>query len=156
MAYARGRIRPLVIALLLALVAPAATVYSAEPASVLDIVLSEIEKRIIKDYYDASSTGRANDKEDGAKKKKGKGGTMPPGLAKRSDLPPGLARQLERNGTLPPGLAKRDLPAELESRLPKRSSSQRRVVIDRDVVLIEEASGLVLDVLKDVLTKTTQ
>ena len=32
---------------------------------------------------------------------------LPPGLAKRGDLPPGLEKQLRRNGTLPPGLQKK-------------------------------------------------
>ncbi len=31
---------------------------------------------------------------------------LPPGLAKRGQLPPGLQKQLRRNGTLPPGLQK--------------------------------------------------
>ena len=30
---------------------------------------------------------------------------LPPGLAKRDELPPGLEKQLEKNGTLPPGLS---------------------------------------------------
>jgi hypothetical protein len=32
---------------------------------------------------------------------------LPPGLAKREELPPGLEMQVEKNGSLPPGLAKR-------------------------------------------------
>ncbi|MDE3165012.1 MAG: hypothetical protein KGN36_04325, partial [Acidobacteriota bacterium] len=45
---------------------------------------------------------------------------LPPGLAKRSDLPPGLEKQLRRNGTLPPGLQKKlvAFPPDLERRLP--------------------------------------
>ncbi len=39
---------------------------------------------------------------------------LPPGLAKRDELPPGLRRQLVRNGTLPPGLQKRCRPFPLE------------------------------------------
>jgi hypothetical protein len=77
---------------------------------------------------------------------------LPPGLAKRDTLPPGLARQIEKNGTLPPGLAKRDLPADLESRLPRRRGGQRRIVVDDDVVLIEDATDRILDVLEDVVT----
>ncbi|MEJ1298666.1 MAG: hypothetical protein RPU64_13760 [Candidatus Sedimenticola sp. (ex Thyasira tokunagai)] len=63
----------------------------------------------------------------------------------------GLAKQLERNGRLPPGLEKRDLPNDLERMLPARSDEYKRVVIDSDVLLIEEATGLILDILKDVL-----
>src|SRR3989338_9504444 len=46
---------------------------------------------------------------------------LPPGLAKRSELPPGLQKHLQRNGKLPPGLQKRlePFPNELEIRLPK-------------------------------------
>jgi hypothetical protein len=47
-------------------------------------------------------------------------GGLPPGLAKRGDLPPGLEKQLRRNGTLPPGVRKKfvPFPAALEAQLP--------------------------------------
>src|SRR5229473_2627386 len=43
---------------------------------------------------------------------------LPPGLAKRDQLPPGLEKQLVRCGTLPPGLQKRlqPCPEDLERR----------------------------------------
>ena len=85
-------------------------------------------------------------------KSKGKSKGLPPGLAKRDQLPPGLQRQLERNGRLPAGLAKRDLPADLMSRLPRRTSSQEVTVVDNDVVLLDKATGVILDVIKDVVT----
>jgi hypothetical protein len=49
-------------------------------------------------------------------------GHLPPGLAKRDQLPPGLEKQLVRRGTLPPGLQKRlqPCPEDLERRLPLR------------------------------------
>lgn len=75
---------------------------------------------------------------------------MPPGLAKRDSLPPGLAKQLERNGRLPPGLEKRDLPEGLDRLLPPRGHGQERVAVDNDVLLIETATGLILDILRDV------
>src|SRR4026207_2323497 len=34
----------------------------------------------------------------------GRGGSLPPGLAKRQPLPPGLRSQLRERGELPPGL----------------------------------------------------
>lgn len=71
-------------------------------------------------------------------------------LGQERDPAPSLAKQLERNGQLPPGLEKRELPSDLSSRLPKRLLRQKRIIVDNDVVLIEEASGLILDVLKDV------
>jgi hypothetical protein len=36
-----------------------------------------------------------------------RGRNLPPGLAKRDQLPPGLERQLRVRGTLPPGSARR-------------------------------------------------
>jgi len=75
---------------------------------------------------------------------------MPPGLAKRDELPPGLARQLTERGTLPPGLAKRDLPADLAGKLPRRGKTSR-VIVDDDVVLIDNATERVLDVIGDVV-----
>lgn len=88
-----------------------------------------------------------------AAKSKGKSGELPPGLAKRKTLPPGLARHLQRHGTLPPGLQKRTLPEGLEARLPRLPHGQERVIVDNDVVLIEEATGLILDIIEDVIRK---
>ena len=85
-------------------------------------------------------------------KSKGKSKGLPPGLAKRDQLPPGLQRQLERNGRLPAGLAKRDLPADLISRLPRRTDNQEVTVVEGDVVLLDKATGIILDVIKDVVT----
>ncbi len=84
-------------------------------------------------------------------KSKGRGKGMPPGLAKRDSLPPGLQKQLQKNGTLPPGLAKRDLPADLESKLPKVPAGLERVIAGDDVVLLEKATGKILDVIQGVL-----
>jgi len=123
-----------------------------------------VEQQIITEYFSeqplasiatAASASEERDGETGSgKKNKGKGGKskgLPPGLARRDELPPGLQKQLEKNGTLPPGLAKRDLPSRLESRLPTRDSDQERVIVDNDVVLIEAATGVVLDILYDVV-----
>jgi len=120
--------------------------------TIADLVLTEIEKRIIRDYYRGAPDGDDDDEEDdddGASGKKGakdKSG-LPPGLAKKDTLPPGLAMQLERNGTLPPGLAKRDLPDDLRARLPRRPWGQNLVIVDDKVLLIERATDLILDVL---------
>jgi hypothetical protein len=78
-------------------------------------------------------------------------GSLPPGLANREALPPGLARQIERNGTLPKGLTKRGLPPELTGQLPPRPSSQEYRVIGADIVLVDIATHVILDVLKGVL-----
>jgi hypothetical protein len=113
---------------------------------VADIIFSEVEKHLIREYYDKHY---GDDDDDKNKKKghKGKNKKLPPGLAKKDELPPGLAKQLERNGTLPPGLAKRDLPSDLESRLPLLPKSHQRVIVDDDILLIERATGRILDIL---------
>jgi len=92
------------------------------------------------------------DKADKGKGDKDKSKGLPPGLAKRDELPPGLAKQLKEKGRLPPGIAKRDLPEDLRARLPKRPDGQEVAVVDNDVVLVNAATGIILDVLNDVVT----
>ncbi|MGC2854809.1 hypothetical protein ACM64Y_04985 [Novispirillum sp. DQ9] len=96
-------------------------------------VLTAIERAILRDYFGTGETA-------------GHKG-LPPGLAKRDTLPPGLEKQLERNGRLPPGLEGRALPDDLERRLPRRDGT-RRVVVGDDVVLIEEGTRVILDILR--------
>lgn len=73
---------------------------------------------------------------------------LPPGLAKRDQLPPGLERQLRVRGTLPPGLRKRmaPCPEEIERRLPPPPVGCAHVVIGGHVVLVNRASYVVLDI----------
>jgi hypothetical protein len=77
---------------------------------------------------------------------------LPPGLAKRDQLPPGLQKQLVRNGALPPGLQKQvqPLPQQLEGRLPRLPEGRRRVAIGGNVIVLEERTGAILDVLQSV------
>ncbi len=98
-------------------------------------LISATERALIGDYI---------------KKAKLKHQGLPPGLAKRAALPPGLQKQIVRNGTLPPGLAKRGLPGDLRGLLPYHKGKDYRV-IGNDIVLIETATELILDVMKDVL-----
>ena len=65
-------------------------------------------------------------------------------------LPPGIAKKVARGGTLPPGIAKRYLPQDLLVQLPPRQGYQW-VVVDNDVLLIAAATGLIVDVLADLL-----
>lgn len=179
-----------------------------------DIIFSEIEKRVIKDYFgvdpNRQTTNQTNqqnrmpdwadreqvrydndrdedrkdinddddDEDRGDKKKKhkkdkknkkknkdkknknksegkskGKSKDMPYGLSKRSSLPPGLQKQLDRNGRLPQGLAKRNLPADLQSKLTTRPPEQEVTIVDKDVVLLDKATGVILDVIYDVVVK---
>ncbi len=78
---------------------------------------------------------------------------LPPGLAKRDRLPPGLEKQLRERGTLPPGLQKRaqPLPIELDRRLRRLPGGYRRVVIGGNVILTDEASSVIYDIIRDVI-----
>ena len=102
-----------------------------------------------------SSGGGAKSKSKGAGKgkgrSKGKSEALPPGLAKKDNLPPGLQKQLEKGGSLPPGLAKRELPYDLAARLGAPATGTERVIIDNDVVLVEKGTEIVLDVIRDAL-----
>ncbi|MEA3548437.1 MAG: hypothetical protein U9R66_12325 [Thermodesulfobacteriota bacterium] len=138
---------------------------------VAENVFSSTESMRIRDYYarypvrdrddiereweDDDDSGKKKHKHKNKNKNKGKGGKgkkkgLPPGLAKKDSLPPGLAKQLERNGTLPPGLAKRDLPYDLERQLPVLDDRYARVIVDQDVVLVNRATGVILDILRNV------
>jgi len=98
------------------------------------------ERRIIEEYYHRG------------KKSKAKG--LPPGLAKRGgNLPPGLQKKLERDGQLPPGLQKRlePLPSDLSHRLPRLPEHWERVIVERDIVLIDRRSNRILDIIENVI-----
>jgi hypothetical protein len=79
-------------------------------------------------------------------------------LAKRGgNLPPGLQKQLERNGQLPPGLQKRlePLPVDLDRRLPRLPEYWERVIVDRDVILLDRRTNRILDIIEDVIVLAT-
>lgn len=113
-------------------------------------IFSDEERRIIRDVLDIA-TGNVDgdtDRDHGAKGGKGDKGHKGKG---NKGLPPGIAMKLERGGTLPPGIAKRDLPANLKSKLPNRTDGAIRQIIGDDVVLIERGTDLILDVIRDVV-----
>jgi hypothetical protein len=127
---------------------------------ILETVFNEAEKVIIEDYFGKKKVGE-NDKDKaeekdkdnkGKSKAKGKSKKDGPGPAKKGALPPGLQMQLEKNGRLPPGLEKRALPPGLAGKLPPRKNGTERVIVENDVVLLEAETGLVLDVIKDVVS----
>ena len=102
------------------------------------------ERRMIEDYYRQG--------------KKGKAKGLPPGLAKRGgNLPPGLQKHLEKNGQLPPGLQKRlePLPADLDRRLPRLPDYWERVVVERDVILIDRRTNRILDIIENIVALAT-
>lgn len=78
---------------------------------------------------------------------------LPPGLAKRERLPPGLERQLRQNGTLPPGLQKKvqPLPLALERQLRVLPTGYRRVVIAGNVILMNEKTAVIYDIVRNVI-----
>jgi hypothetical protein len=132
--------------------APGTQPVVAEAPDAADIFIGELEKRIIRSYYERqlviyqqSPEWHEYEKNKGKKKNKHKG--LPPGLAKKGTLPPGLAKQLARNGHLPPGLEKRSLPHDLIVELPPLQQGYKYVIVDDRVMLIKAASNLILDVL---------
>jgi hypothetical protein len=76
---------------------------------------------------------------------------LPPGLAKRGDLPPGLQKQLRKKGTLPPGLRKKisPFPVELAARLGPLPADCGcdRVFLDGKALIIARATSAILDVI---------
>jgi len=127
------------------------------------IVIDEASRRILYDYYqrhlqqyqaspeyreyeDEDQNGNGNGKKNGNGHGKNKG--LPPGLAKKSTLPPGLQKQLARNGQLPPGLQYRSLPSDLLVQLPPVSPGYRYVIVDDRVMLIRAATNVIMDLLQ--------
>jgi Ni/Co efflux regulator RcnB len=77
------------------------------------------------------------------------GNGLPPGLAKRDQLPPGLEKQLRVKGTLPPGLRKKmyPCPEEVERRLPPPPPECEHRAIGGHVVLVNKSTYAVLDII---------
>jgi hypothetical protein len=73
---------------------------------------------------------------------------LPPGLAKRDELPPGLERQLVIRGTLPPGLRGRiePCPPEVVRMLPPPPPHCEHVFIGGHLVLLNRATFQIVDV----------
>ena len=73
---------------------------------------------------------------------------LPPGLAKKEQLPPGLQKQLVRNGQLPPGLQKKiqPLPPVLERRLTPLPEGSKRFFLNGSVVLLDQQRNVILDI----------
>ncbi len=93
------------------------------------------ERRIIIEFFRDTSSG------------------LPPGLAKRGgNLPSGLQKHLQKNGTLPPGLQKRlqPLPVDLERQLPSIPSIWERIILGRQVILLDRRTSRILDIIEDV------
>jgi len=103
---------------------------------------SDADRKYIDRYYKKS-------KGNGNSKKNGKG--LPPGLAKREQLPPGLQKQIVRNGKLPPGLEGHPLPHELERELAPLPKGYMRMQVGTDLVILDSNTRVTVDVIKDLL-----
>ncbi|WP_430475322.1 hypothetical protein ACQ0MK_06395 [Thalassospira lucentensis] len=109
-------------------------------------IFSEEERRIIKEVLDVADVITGNDDSGNNGGKDGKGGK-----GSNKGLPPGIAMKLERGGSLPPGIAKRDLPSDLQARLPGRTDNAIRQIVGDDVVLIERGTDIILDIMRGVV-----
>jgi hypothetical protein len=65
-------------------------------------------------------------------------------------LPPGIAKNLTRGKPLPPGIAKRALPGGLLTKLPAYPGHEV-IIVDRDVILVDIATQVIVDILTRVL-----
>lgn len=97
------------------------------------VAFSDKDRRLIREYY-----GKTRQKH------------LPPGLAKKDRLPPGLEKQLIRKGTLPPGLHYRLLPLELAQQLSPLPRGYVRIRVDQDVVLLDEFTRVIVDIIYNV------
>ena len=65
-------------------------------------------------------------------------------------LPPGIAMNLARGKPLPPGIAKRSLPTDLLATLPTYPG-YKYLLVGKDAVLVNSTTGIVADILTNVL-----
>ncbi len=75
---------------------------------------------------------------------------LPAGYARPEPLPPGIRKNLARGKPLPPGIARKRLPDSLLGRLPGHPGHDYYAV-GRDVVLVEAATRVVVDILRDAI-----
>jgi Ni/Co efflux regulator RcnB len=102
--------------------------------------------------FSASVIFSANDREKIISHyKSGRGNKkLPPGLAKKQELPPGLQKHIKKHGKLPPGLEEKRLPDTLERTLARLPEGYVRMKVGGDVVLMNEKTRVVFDVVWDV------
>lgn len=81
-----------------------------------------------------------------------RGGSLPPGLAKRRPLPPGLRKQLRERGELPPGLQKRlvPVPPPLAARLPPAPPYYDRYFAGDDLIIVDNRTHRIAAIIRDV------
>lgn len=90
------------------------------------VIISAVERSLIRDYFQQH-----------------------PGVHSGDSLPPGIRKKIARGKPMPPGIAKK-MPGDLHGRLSPRPGYDYRMV-GNDVLLVEVATGVIVDLLKDVL-----
>jgi len=123
----------------------------------VEVGFGERDARRIREYYERRHREYRYDDDDdhdddrrGRKGKYRKGKKVPPGLAKKDELPPGLQKQIRKHGKLPPGLSGRLLPRELERTLHPLPGRYVRVQVEGDVIILDRETSIVVDVIHDV------
>jgi hypothetical protein len=105
---------------------------ASAPSVAISVIFNDMDRRAIQQWAQAAPQGG-----------------LPPGLAKRGELPPGLQKQLRRNGTLPPGLQKKlsYFPADLNRRLSPLPNGCNcdRVFVDGKALIVARVAGAILD-----------
>ena len=140
-----------ILLILTFLFAVSAPPVQAQTTDVIGQVFSAVEKKVIEDFFgERAADAISGTKKD--KKDKGKKNKNARDKGKSGELPPGLAKHIEKHGKLPPGLDKKELPPGLAKRLGSTRSGLERLIVGDDVVLVEQATGVVLDIIKDIVT----
>jgi hypothetical protein len=111
----------------------------AEDVDIGEIVLSELERRLIRSYY-------ADRYHTWVYQGGGKNKQIPPGLAKKGWLPPGIYKQLVAGQRVPGDVVLYPLPHDLRSQLPYRAGYDYYIADDK-MLLVRVATNLILDVL---------
>ena len=99
------------------------------------IVFGDSDRRKIRHYY------KNRDKKTKA---------LPPGLAKKHELHPGLRNHIRKYRDLPPGIQGKRLPVDLRRTLQPIPEGNVRIRVGGDILLMNERTRYVLDVIFDV------
>jgi hypothetical protein len=96
------------------------------------VVFTDHDRRLINDYYEPRHRH------------------LPPGQAKKGQLPPGHAWRVRQNQPIHEDAYWRYLPHELDQRLTRLPPEHVRVIIGTDVAIMNVHTRVVADVLEDV------
>jgi hypothetical protein len=98
------------------------------------IVFGDSDRRKIRHYY----------------KNRYKTKKLPPGLAKKHESHPGLRNHIRKYRELPPGIQGKKLPVDLRRTLQPIPEGNVRIRVGGDILLMNERTRYVLDVIFDV------